>query len=84
MKQPPDDWCAAVGLFVNALRTDAGMTMSDLARKAGLSASTIGNVESGAPMLVSTVFNIAQVFGYDLPEFLQEASEIEHYTTPRL
>lgn len=57
----------AIGLKVEQLRTEAGLSQAELARRAYVSRKWLGELESGKPSVeASKVFDVLQALGYEL------------------
>lgn len=54
---------ARIGAGIKALRIDENLTQSDLADKTGVSERTIGNLESGKDVSLSTLISVMRVLG---------------------
>lgn len=75
--------CAALGLLAEELRLGAEMTKAEVATRAGLAASTVGNFERGAPSLVSTLVVVSAALGVEPEWMLDEAKRMVRYTEGR-
>lgn len=63
---------ARFGEFFNALRTESGLSMADVAKKTGLATTTVFSIEQGEGRVsVDQLFRVAKVFGYQ-PDILLE------------
>jgi len=52
-----------IGLRIKALRIDENLSQSELASRTGVSERTIGNLESGKDVSLSTLISVMRVLG---------------------
>lgn len=74
---------AAVGLLVEAMREDSGLTQRELADKCGISSATICRIELGANVTIQSFVEVCSALGERPDKVLVKAMQIADYTSPR-
>jgi transcriptional regulator with XRE-family HTH domain len=74
-----------IGTNIRMLRSQAGLTLSQLARKARITKSTLSKIETGRiSSPISTLLRIAEALGVGISEFfVEEARNPSHVLTPK-
>lgn len=78
MPSPEPDYRKAIGDTIRKLRTEADLSLAELAQRSGLSASWLGRLESGKHESTwAGLEEVAKGLGLSLSKFAEEVERME-------